>query len=138
MEHPTKSQFVPARMMSELVEPFEVRARLSGETYRVRFSHLWVAISTRHSDTVDCKFLVNGRGVIVALAHLGYVAFRERTGRHLSDPEAAAIAAAYLRDVLEDDRLDERTLLYVSPEEVVRWIEKLGELRAPSSPALRR
>lgn len=114
--------------MSELVESFAVRSRLTGESYRVRFSHLWVAISTRHSDTVDCKFLVNGRGVILGLAHLGYVAFRERTGRHLSDPEAAALAAAYLRDCLEEDRWDGRPILYVSPEEVVRWAERLGFL----------
>ncbi|MFQ5818004.1 MAG: hypothetical protein ACE5H2_08645 [Terriglobia bacterium] len=130
MELPTKSQRMPARVMSELVEPFAVHSRLTGESYRVRFSHLWVAISTRHSDTVDCKFLVNGRGVIVGLAHLGYVAFRERTGRQLSDPEAAALAAAYLRDCLEDDRLGDRTLLYVSPEEVVGWAARLGYVAA--------
>lgn len=114
--------------MSELVEPFAVTARLTGETYRVRFSHLWVAISTRHSDTVDCKFLVNGRGVIVALAHPGYVRFRERTGRQLSDAEAARMAAAYLRDSLEDDRVGRRTILYLSSDEVLDWAEKLGFL----------
>ncbi|MFQ5926704.1 MAG: hypothetical protein ACE5MH_04640 [Terriglobia bacterium] len=128
MVGPTKSQQWPAQVMSELVEPFAVCSRLTGESYRVRFSHLWVAISTRHSDTVDCKFLVNGRGVIVALAHLGYVGFRERTGRQLSDPEAAALAAAYLRDSLEDERLGERSVLYVSPEEVVGWADRLGYL----------
>lgn len=127
-EIPTNSQYTPARVMSEMVEPFEVRTRLTGETYRVRFSHLWVAISLRHSDTVDCKFLVNGRGVIVALAHPGYVAFRERTGQHLSDPEAAQLAAAYLRDALEDDRVGDRTILYLPPEEVLAWAERLGFL----------
>ncbi len=129
MTYPSRSEFAPARVMSELVEPFEVQSRLTGEVYRVRFSHLWVAISTRRSDTVDCKFLVNGRGVIVALAHRGYVAFSERTGRQLSDPEAAQIAAAYLRECLEDDCHSDRTTLYVPSEEVVALADRLGYLR---------
>ena len=128
MALPTKSQLTPARMMSELVEPFAVRSPLTSEAHSVRFSHLWVAIATRHSDTIDCKFLVNGRGVVVALAHLGFVAYSQRTGRHLSDTEAAQLAAAYLRSCLEDDRLGSRTTLYVPPEEVVAWAERLGLL----------
>lgn len=130
MTNPSQSQFASAQVMSELVEPFAVRSGLTGEAYRVRFSHLWVAISTRRSDTVDCKFLVNGRGVIVALAHPGYVAFYERAGRELNDSEAAQIAAAYLRECLEDDRHIDRTTLYVSPEELVRVASKLGYLRS--------
>jgi len=130
MTYPSQSEFTSARVMSELVEPFEVRSRLTGETYRVRFSHLWVAISTRRSDTVDCKFLVNGRGVIVALAHPGYVAFSARTGCQLSDAKAAQIAAAYLHECLEDDRHIDRTTLYVSPEELLRLAGKLGYLRS--------
>ncbi|MBI4466585.1 MAG: hypothetical protein HY656_04050 [Acidobacteria bacterium] len=117
------------RVMSELVEPFTVRSRLTQEDYTVRFSHLWSAIATRHSDTLDCKFLVNGRGVVVALAHPGVVEFREGAGRSLSDAEAAQIAAAYLRDCLEADRDTDRTTLAVSAEEVLRLAEKLGLLR---------
>jgi len=130
MELPTKAMHQAAQAMSELVEPFDVTAGLTGESYRVRFSHLWVAISTRHSDTVDCKFLVNGRGVIVALAHPGYVLFQERTGRQLSDVEAAQIAAAYLRQCLQDDLVGDRTVLYLSPEEVLRMAEQLGLMKA--------
>ncbi len=115
-----------ARVMADLVEPFKVRARLTGEDYTVRFSHLWSAVATRHSDTIDCKFLVNGRGVIVALAHTGFVEFRQRAGRSLTDPEAAGIAAAYLRECLEADRDTDRDTLFVSREEVLRLAKKLG------------
>ncbi len=128
MEIPTKAMHQVAQVMSELVEPFDVTGGLTGETYHVRFSHLWVAISTRHSDTVDCKFLVNGRGVIVALAHPGYVLFHQRMGRRLSDREAAHIAAAYLRQCLQDDLVGDHTVLYLSPEEVLAWAERLGFL----------
>jgi len=51
-----------AQVMGEFVAPFSVRSRLTREEHTVRFSHLWSAIATRHSDTIDCKFLVNGRG----------------------------------------------------------------------------
>lgn len=118
-----------AKVMSELVEPFTVRARLTGEDYSVRFSHLFSAVATRHSDTIDCKFLVNGRGVVVALAHPAFVEFRRRGGRSLSDEETARLAAAYLRECLEADRDTERTLLTVPAEELLRLAEKLGLLR---------
>lgn len=118
-----------AKVMSELVEPFTLRARLTGEHYNVRFSHLFSAVATRHSDTIDCKFLVNGRGVVVALAHPAFVEFRRRAGRSLSDEETARIAAVYLRECLEADRETEQTLLSVPTDEVLRLTEKLGLLR---------
>lgn len=118
-----------AKVMSELVEPFAVHARLTGEDYKVRFSHLFSAVATRHSDTIDCKFLVNGRGVVVALAHPAFVEFRRRAGRSLSDEETAHLAAAYLRGCLEADRDTDRTLLTVPAEEVLRLAESLGLLR---------
>jgi len=117
-----------AKVMSELVAPFAVRARLTGEEYKVRFSHLWSAIATRHSDTIDCKFLVNGRGVVVALAHPGFVDFHQRAGRPLSDEETAQVAAAYLRAALESDCDSDRNQHFVSREEVLRLVGELGLL----------
>ncbi len=109
--------------MSEFVPPFEVRSRLTNQSYQVRFSHLWNAISTRHADAVDCKFFVNGRGVVVGLAHPAFVKFRERTGRELSDREASFVAAEFLRERLEEE--DEHALYDVSTSEVLRLMEKL-------------
>jgi hypothetical protein len=110
--------------MSEFVPPFEVRSRLTEQTYQVRFSHLWNAISTRHADTVDCKFFVNGRGVVVGLAHPAFMKFRERTGRDLTDREASFVAAEYLRERLEEE--DEHPLFDVPTDEVLRLVEKLS------------
>ncbi|MGH9863173.1 MAG: hypothetical protein ACRD35_07095 [Candidatus Acidiferrales bacterium] len=117
-----------AKVMSELVAPFTARARLTGVEYTVRFSHLWSAVATRHSDTLDCKFFVNGRSVTVALAHPGFVEFRVRSGRSLTDEEAAQVAATYLRECLEADRDTDRPLLTVSGEDVLGLAEKLGLL----------
>jgi hypothetical protein len=110
--------------MSQFIGPFDVASTLTGQSYQVRFSHLWNAIATRHSDTVDCKFLVDGRATIVGLAHTGFVQFRARTGRDLTDREASFLAAEYLRERLQEE--DERPLYDVSAGEVEQLIEKIG------------
>lgn len=110
--------------MSKFVGPFEVTSTLTGESYHVRFSHLWNAIATRHSDSIDSKFLVDGRATIVGLAHPGFVEFRARMRRDLTDREASFVAAEYLRERLEQE--DERPLYDVPPPEIQRLVEKIG------------
>jgi hypothetical protein len=110
--------------MSNFVGPFDVVSTLTGESYRVRFSHLWNGIATRHSDSVDTKFLVDGRAAIVGLAHTGFVQFRVRKGRDMSDREASFVAAEFLRERLEQE--DERPLYDVSSADIERLIEKIG------------
>ncbi len=110
--------------MSDFVREFDVSSRLTDHTYHCRFSHLWNGVATRHSDTVDTKFLVDGTGTIVGLAHVGFVQFIEKSGRNLSDREASFIAAYYLREKLEQE--DERPLYDVSAGDVTRIIGMLG------------
>ena len=110
--------------MSQFVGPFDVVSPLTGQTYQVRFSHLWNGIATRHADTVDTKFLVDGRAAIVGLAHKGFVEFRAKAGRDLTDREASYVAAEYLRERLEQE--DERPLYDVAAVDLQRLIEKAG------------
>jgi hypothetical protein len=110
--------------MSEFVTPFEVASKLTDETSHVQFSHLWNAITTRHSDTVDAKFFVDGQGVIVGVAHTGLTAFRERAARGPTDREISLVAAEYLRERLEQEDL--RSLYDVSRDDVLRLIDKIG------------
>lgn len=113
-----------AGAMSEFVGAFDVTSKLTGQTYRCRFSHLWNGIATRHADTIDTKFFVDGRGVVLGLAHTAFVEFRKRAGRDLTDREASFIAAECLRERLEEE--DERPLYDVSHDDVLRLIERLG------------
>src|ERR1039458_5178060 len=83
--------------MSDFVGAFDVPSRLTDIVYHCRFSHMWSGIATRHADTIDTKFFVDGRAVVVGLAHTAFYEFRERTKRDLSDREASFIAAEYLR-----------------------------------------
>jgi hypothetical protein len=110
--------------MSQFVGEFDVTSRLTDRTYHCQFSHLWNGIATRHSDTVDTKFLVDGKGSIVGLAHPGIVQFTARASREISDREASYVAAQYLREQLEQE--DERPLYDVSAADVLRIIELLG------------
>ncbi len=110
--------------MSDFVAPFDVASRLTDQIYQCRFSHMWNGIATRHSDTVDFKFFVNGRGVVVGLAHPAFVEFRARAGRDLTDRESSFLAAEYLRERLEQE--DEHPLYDVPVAEVLRLIEQMA------------
>ena len=115
--------FANAGAMSEFIGAFDVPSKVTDYLYRCQFSHCFNGIATRHSDTMDCKFVVDGKGVLLGLAHPGFVAFREKAGRNLTDREASYIAAEYLRERLEQE--DEHSLYDVSPADVTRLIGKL-------------
>jgi hypothetical protein len=120
----TTHPMVPnAGAMSDFIGAFDVPSKVTEYVYRCRFSHCWNGIATRHADTMDCKFFVDGKGVILGLAHPGFVEFRSRAARNLSDREASYIGAEYLRERLEQE--DEHALYDVSASDVGRIIEKL-------------
>lgn len=110
--------------MNQFVGAFEVTSKLSGQTYQCRFSHMWNGVATRHSDTIDTKFFVDGAARVVGLAHTPFVKFREKHGRDLTDREASFVAAEYLRERLEEE--DERPLYDVSHDDVLRLINQVG------------
>jgi len=110
--------------MSQFVGAFEVLSKLTGRVYQCRFSHIWNGIATRHSDTIDTKFFIDGDPIVVGLNHTGFVKFRDKTGRDFTDREASFIAAEYLKERLEEE--DERKVYDVTGEDVTRLIEQIG------------
>ncbi len=110
--------------MSTFVGAFEVTSRLTGKLFQCRFSHMWNGIATRHADTIDTKFFVDGNAIVLGLAHTAFVKFRDRTGRDLTDREASFIAAEFLRKRLEEE--DVRPLYDVSEADVLRLIDQIG------------
>jgi hypothetical protein len=113
-----------AGSMSQFIGAFDVASKLTGDVHHCRFSHMWNGIATRHSDTIDTKFFVDGTARVVGLLHTAFVKFRERTGRDLTDREASFIAAEYLRERLEE--ADERPLYDVTHNDVLRLIDQIG------------
>jgi len=88
-------------LMSYIVTPFEVSSKALGAPVKCRFVHLLSGIATRHSDTIDCWFRVNGHKVTVAISCAALTQLREREGKYLSDQQLAEIAALFLRRTLE-------------------------------------
>lgn len=120
----TRPVLANAGAMKEFVGAFAVTSKLTGHVFQCRFSYLWNGIATRHSDTIDTKFFVDGDVVTVGLAHNAFVDFRERHKRDLTDREASFVAADYLRERLEEE--DVRPLYDVTNEDVSRVIEQVG------------
>jgi hypothetical protein len=120
----TRPVLANAGAMKEFVGAFDVTSKLTGHLYHCRFSYLWNGIATRHSDTIDTKFFVDGEVVMVGLAHTAFVKFRDRSGRDLTDREASFIAADFLRERLEEE--DVRPVYDVTHEDVSRLIEQVG------------
>jgi len=110
--------------MSQFIGAFEVTSKLSGQTYQCRFSHMWNGIATRHSDTIDTKFFVDGQAHVVGLHHSAFVKFRDKAKRDLTDREASFVAAEFLRERLEEEDL--RPLYGVPEAEVTRLIQQIG------------
>ncbi len=81
---------------------FECSSRLDGGKYHCSFIFLQTAISLRHSDTVDARFLVNGRRITVAMPHTAFVEYRARQEAVITDNHAAVIAALCLKEYLEN------------------------------------
>ena len=113
-----------AGAMNQFIGAFEVTSKLTGHVYACSFSHIWNGIATRHSDTIDAKFVVDEVGRIVGLAHSAFVEFRDKAGRDLTDREGSFIAAEFLRERLEEE--DERPLYDVPHAEVSRLIAAIG------------
>jgi hypothetical protein len=120
----TRPVLANAGAMKEFVGAFDVMSKLTGQVHHCRFSYLWNGIATRHSDTIDTKFFVDGEVVMVGLAHTAFVTFRERSGRDLTDREASFIAADYLRERLEEEDL--RPVYDVTHDDVLRLIDQVG------------
>ena len=101
---------------------FEVVSRLTGERYQVEFGWLQTAISLRHSDTVDVKFLANGAGRIVALPHGALEQACRAAGVPLGDDLCIRIAAECLRESLEAGADPGSEPLTVGPQRVTELV----------------
>jgi len=101
-------------------EEFSVVSSIDGKQYSCRFHTLMTAISLRHSDTVDVKFLVGGKPVVVALPHNAFAEYRQRTGRPITDAMAIQIAGLFLRELLEKEGFEEDRRLVPSAQQTLQ------------------
>ena len=114
--------------MSYIVTPFEVSSKALDEPVKIRFVHLFSGIATRHRDSIDCLFLVNGRKVLVAISAAALTELREREHKFLTDQQLAEIAAHVLRRTLEKGYDPSLTELFLGGEVFRAAATELGLL----------
>jgi len=114
--------------MSYIVTPFEVSSKALPAPAHCRFVHLFPAIATRHSDTIDCWFRVNGQRVTVSVSCAALTNLRQREGKLLKDQQIAQIAALHLRSTLQRGYDATQAELYIDGAELRQRASELGYL----------
>ena len=114
--------------MSYLVSPFEVSSKTLLGPVKCHFVHLYSAIATRHSDTIDCLFLVDGQKVTVAISCAALAELHENANVSLRDQQLAEIAALYLRRTIEQGYDPAKTELFIGGEDLRALAREMGHL----------
>ncbi len=112
---------------------FHATDRWSKRKVHCVYQALIVAISTRHADAVDIKFLVDGRPVSVALPHPAWVEYEKRTGKMITDPLAVEIAGHYLKTALEAGEGMDREMYSLTVDQTLQHLDAVVNELAPAS-----
>src|ERR1700739_746877 len=105
---------------------FEAGPDPFGRKFQVFFKWLQTAISIRHSDTVDVKFVVRNEmgGQIekpVALPHADLIAVSRETGRNMDDPWCSRIAELHLLHLVQTGEDMEKDLVTLTKPEIQQY-----------------
>ena len=96
-----------------------------GRVWQVRFKWLQTAISLRHSDTVDVKFVLQNDGEriekTIAMPHKDLLALSRDTGQLMTDPWCARLAALHLKHMVETGEDLEKDLVTLSAEQLKEY-----------------
>ncbi|MDQ6704350.1 MAG: hypothetical protein M3Z85_00140 [Acidobacteriota bacterium] len=99
-----------------------------GRPWHVRFKWLQTAISLRHSDTVDVKFVLSdGSSELqktVSMPHIDLLELSKTTGRKMSDSWCSRLAMLHLRHVIESGEDMEKDMITPSPGELAAYDSK--------------
>ena len=106
-------------------EDFTVTSPLDGGICHCRFANLTTGIAPRHSDTVDVRFLVNGKPVSIALAHPAFARFQQRTGRKLTDTDSIQMAGLFLKGLLERGEPAEGPIIQVTVDQTLGLAQQI-------------
>jgi hypothetical protein len=112
---------------------FEAGPDPFGRKFHVLFKWLQTAISIRHADTVDVKFVLldeNGGRTekTIALPHAALLEVSRETGRKMDDPWCARLAELQLLHLVASGEDMEKDLVTMSLAELRRYAAELAEL----------
>jgi len=104
-----------------------------GRKFQILFKWLQTAISIRHADTVDVKFILvdeNGQKTqkTVALPHAELLRVSKETGRAMDDPWCARLAALHLQHLVATGEDMEKDLVTVLPSDLKRYAGEVARM----------
>jgi hypothetical protein len=111
---------------------FEAGPDPFGRKWQVLFKWLQGAISLRHSDTIDVKFiLVDADGErsekVIAIPHADLCAVSNDLKRPFDDPWCSRIAAMHLQHLIETGEDMEKPLVTIALPDLARLARQLAE-----------
>jgi hypothetical protein len=109
---------------------FTVADRWTGQSVHCMYQAIIMAISTRHADAVDIKFLANGRPVWIALPHPAWAEYKGRTGKVITDALAIQIAGHFLKGAIESGLESGREMYMLTVQEVLDHLDAVVRERA--------
>lgn len=109
---------------------FEAGPDPFGRKWQVLFKWMQTAISLRHSDTVDVKFILQSEDARVekqiAMPHSDLVELSRRTGHEMNDAWCSRLAALHLRRMVESGEDLEKDLVTVRLPELTEYAAEIG------------
>lgn len=109
---------------------FEAGPDPFGQTWKVEFKWLQTAISLRHSDTVDAKFVLHDENTrtekTIAMPHAELIELSRKTGYPMTDAWCSRLAALHLRRLVETGEDMEKDLVTVPAAELAAYAAQLG------------
>ena len=113
---------------------FEAGPDPFGRTWKVEFKWLQTAISLRHSDTVDIKFVLRAEEErvekTIALPHVDLLHLSKQTGRPMTDAWCSRLAALHLKHIVETGEDIEKDLVTLSAKELAAHDARLQAVPA--------
>jgi hypothetical protein len=111
---------------------FEAGPDPFGRKFQVLFKWMQTAISLRHADTVDVKFILvdeNGERTpkTIALEHVDLLEIAKEAGRKVDDPWCSRLAAMHLNHLVETGEDMEKDLVTVSRADLKAYAASLAE-----------
>ena len=117
---------------------FEAGPDPFGRKFQVWFKWLQTAISIRHSDTVDVKFVLENdqTGSVqktIAMQHADLVALSRETGRQMDDPWCSRLAMLHLLHLVETGDDMDKDLVTVAPAALRQYAAELAREEAAAA-----
>ena len=111
-----------------------------GRTWEVEFRWLQTAISIRHADTVDVKFVLEAEDgsraeKVIALSHPDLLKLSKETGRPLDDPWCGRLAEKHLLYLVSTGEDMEKDLVTVPFPDLKRYAAELLREEQQAVPA---